>query len=264
MSEISTYVLRLMALGVPAEEAACIAAEIFAAGLASAPQHTRTARQDRNARYYAAWKGRLKASESVLKRLNSDVQDAQASETVLKRLNPDAGVTKEKSPHTPLQENTTPSNPPKPSKAIKANLDEAFERFWRAYPRREGPNPKKPARLEFVSAVNRGADPEAIIAGAERLASLWRGRPESDLRFVSHARKWLRDETWQDDAPAPAQPRQARDTLPADADLLIKFVEKHRQTGSWPATFGPPPDDPATLVPEALRHPQRLQVSAHG
>src|SRR5262249_29381979 len=48
------------------------------------------------------------------------------------------------------------------------SADDWFETFWRIYPsRRPNPNPKEAAREEFATALKRGADPTAIVRGAE-------------------------------------------------------------------------------------------------
>lgn len=47
------------------------------------------------------------------------------------------------------------------------SLSGDFEKFWKAYPQRKGPNPKKPAQEKFARIVTSGADPQELIAGAE-------------------------------------------------------------------------------------------------
>ncbi|WP_460452602.1 helix-turn-helix domain-containing protein [Alsobacter sp. SYSU BS001988] len=135
------------------------------------------------------------------------------------------------------------------AQAPKPDLDEPFHRFWAAYPKREGPNPKKPARAEFAAAVRRGSDPEAILAGAVRFAAHWAKRSGSELRFVPHARKWLRDEAWQDDDDA-AMPEPK---LVASDETWRRRHERWRRTGSWASSWGPDPDDPMTKFPAHLR-----------
>jgi hypothetical protein len=73
---------------------------------------------------------------------------------------------------------------------------EKFEEFWKVYPSREGPNPKKPAKEKFLSNVKAGADPDAIIAAAKRLAT---GEAKNiGTRFISMATTWLYQERWKD------------------------------------------------------------------
>jgi len=80
----------------------------------------------------------------------------------------------------------------------KRNLSEAFERFWSAYPRHDGGRPK--ARDKFEAKVGAGADPKAIIAGAER----YRDDPNRVDEYTTHATTWLNQERW-DDPPLPAR-----------------------------------------------------------
>jgi hypothetical protein len=71
-----------------------------------------------------------------------------------------------------------------------------FDIFWQIYPHRGGfSDPKKPARAKFETAVKRGVDPAAIIAGAER----YRAHVEREgtaPRFVAQAQTWLNQERW--------------------------------------------------------------------
>jgi hypothetical protein len=87
------------------------------------------------------------------------------------------------------------------AKATRPKSSEDFERFWEAYPRRLGADPKKPAGVVFATAVKQGADPVAIIEGARRCASA-----DSDkigTPYIPQAVKWLRDRRWEDYAAGP-------------------------------------------------------------
>jgi hypothetical protein len=76
--------------------------------------------------------------------------------------------------------------------------DDDFEAFWHAYPTRgRHPNPKKPAHAKFEAAVRKGADPAAIIRGAEAYADHVR-RDAVNPRFVAQAVTWLSQERWKD------------------------------------------------------------------
>jgi hypothetical protein len=48
--------------------------------------------------------------------------------------------------------------------------DSKFEEFWRAYPRRDGPNPRKPAEQKFNALAKTGVDPDVMIQAAKSLA----------------------------------------------------------------------------------------------
>ena len=75
---------------------------------------------------------------------------------------------------------------------------EAFERFWKVYPKKAG----KPSALKaWQKQIKAGHDPEEIISGAERYA-----RSEAVVRgFAKHPQGWLNDQRWNDADLPPAQ-----------------------------------------------------------
>lgn len=68
---------------------------------------------------------------------------------------------------------------------------EAFERFWKVYPKKAG----KPSALKaWQKQIKAGCDPEEIISGAERYA-----RSDAVVRgFAKHPQGWLNDQRWND------------------------------------------------------------------
>jgi hypothetical protein len=70
-------------------------------------------------------------------------------------------------------------------KLAAAETGAAFARFWTAYPKRVA---KLAARRAFMAAVKRGADPEALVAGARRYAA---ERAGQDARYTKHPTTWL-------------------------------------------------------------------------
>lgn len=70
-----------------------------------------------------------------------------------------------------------------------------FDEFWKAYPRRQGENPKKPARAKFEAACRKGADPQELIAGARQLAV----NHPTPTPYVPQAVTWLNQERWTDE-----------------------------------------------------------------
>jgi hypothetical protein len=72
---------------------------------------------------------------------------------------------------------------------------EGFERFYQVFPRKAG---RGAARKAWEKAI-KAADPEAIIAGAERYAV---ERAGQEPRFTAHPSTWLNAERWTDE-PAP-------------------------------------------------------------
>ncbi|MHC2090042.1 hypothetical protein [Methylobacterium sp. CM6244] len=146
MSVIATALRELMAAGVTGD-ALVAAVERIEAAQAAAAQPSRTARQDRNARYYQNRKARLDASdlsESVL---------IQTSKTVS-----DAGSDKE-SPQTPI-ETTHPSEPPKGGPVSQAK------------PRRKGelcPDDFRPNEVHFAKAARAGKGAEFVESVRNRM-----------------------------------------------------------------------------------------------
>ena len=75
-----------------------------------------------------------------------------------------------------------------------------FDEFWQAYPRREGPNPRKPAEQRFNSLVKSGVDPQMLIDEARGLCEAERKRGNIGTRFIPQAITWLNQQRWSDHA----------------------------------------------------------------
>ena len=107
--------------------------------------------------------------------------------------------------------------------------EEAFEEFWKSYPRRLGANPKSPAQKVFDGLVRSGVDPQAIIAGAKACAT--QDRDKIGTPYIPQAVKWLRDRRWEDyakdnsDGVPPSYEVQAR--------AWLSLLERERRTGQW-------------------------------
>jgi hypothetical protein len=89
------------------------------------------------------------------------------------------------------------------SKEITRARASAFfdERFWPAYPKRLGGNPKEDARKKFVAAVVSGENPEEILAGLGRLVHEMQAVNKLGTEFVPTAVVWLNKKRWKDDPP---------------------------------------------------------------
>lgn len=74
------------------------------------------------------------------------------------------------------------------------DFDKKFEEFWGHYPKREGGNPKHPAKLKFITMVKQGADPDGIIQAAKSLAL----EHPVPTRFVPMAQTWLNQHRFED------------------------------------------------------------------
>jgi hypothetical protein len=98
-------------------------------------------------------------------------------------------------------QNSQDSQRKKDSLRADARLCEDFERFWQAYPKREGANPKAPARKRFLALQKAGEPVDAIVAAARRYADKEHDRVGT--RFIAQAVTWLNQRRWED-YPEPA------------------------------------------------------------
>ena len=92
---------------------------------------------------------------------------------------------------------------PRPKSEGKILKNDPFDPFWAAYPKRKGDNPKKTAKAKFEKALENGADPEDIIAGAKKLAEVLKSENKINTSYVPMAVTWLNQERWKDYAAAP-------------------------------------------------------------
>lgn len=77
-----------------------------------------------------------------------------------------------------------------------------FEEFWKSFPRRDGPNPRKPAEQKFLALAKTGVDPDVMIAGVKQLAIDESRRGNIGTRFIPQAVTWLSQQRWTDHAAA--------------------------------------------------------------
>ena len=69
-----------------------------------------------------------------------------------------------------------------------------FEEFWNNYPQKRD---KSTALTAWVAAIDAGADPQAIIAGAAKYAA-WCRVNSIEQRHIKYAQGWLSRERWTD------------------------------------------------------------------
>lgn len=109
------------------------------------------------------------------------------------------------------------------SKASKAERDAGFAAFWAVYPKKVA---KPAARKNWDRAIRAGADPAAIIAGAERYA-----KSDGVARgFVKHPQGWLTDERWTDEQPTPQQIQKPTDDSDGRRAFLRRVGQAARTT----------------------------------
>ena len=77
---------------------------------------------------------------------------------------------------------------------------DAFEEFWKAYPKRSGANPKKPALGRWRSNRKRGVAAADMIAGAERYNAFLEATKKAGTEYVLQAVTFLgQHESWAED-----------------------------------------------------------------
>lgn len=111
-------------------------------------------------------------------------------------------------PATWMAEQESPRSKRISNESIRAReAGEFFDaRFWPAFPKRDGSNPKEPARKKFIAAVVGGENPEEILAGAIRLEQDLRRQGRLLSQFVPQCVTWLNQRRWRDDPPPEGSP----------------------------------------------------------
>lgn len=86
----------------------------------------------------------------------------------------------------------TPYSPPARDKRRRNTYPEAFEEWWRTYPRRKNAS-KKAAHTQWKKAVKE-IDAQRLL---ELTATYARNPGVSDERYIPHPQKWLKDQRWE-------------------------------------------------------------------
>jgi uncharacterized protein YdaU (DUF1376 family) len=138
--------------------------------------------------------------------------------------------------------------------AKSARKPSRFDEFWQAYPRRDGPNPRKPAESRFNTLVKTGLDPEMLIAEAKKLAVEEGKRGNVGTRFIPQAATWLNQQRWSDHAAVAflVAEMSPADRAKAEAEQLEKAVEFFARSGVWSRHAGASPDLPGCRASPAL------------
>jgi hypothetical protein len=192
------------------------------------------------------------------KQRNSEEENSGKRESISPDLNLRHRKKKKDSVSKDLFGNTEAKTEPKAARKKKGNgsaatdVDDAFDRFWTAFPKHVG---KLDARKAFAKALQQ-ASADELIAGAQRYAVTERARIEREgtPQFTKHPASWLRAGKWMDElngAPvidedgnlvAIEQPRQqqpARTGFAAIARAMIEESERGKLLGThdekgWP------------------------------
>jgi hypothetical protein len=114
------------------------------------------------------------------------------------------------------------------AEATQPSAGDKFEEFWKAYPRRDGPNPRKPAEQKFNALVKTGLDPEMLIAEAHKLSNAEAKRGNIGTRFIPQAGTWLNQQRWTDHAAVAFSASSIPDRLPIE-----EAIQVFKRTGQW-------------------------------
>lgn len=129
----------------------------------------------------------------------------------------------------------------------------SFEEFWAVYPRQVK---RAPARARWDQVVKGGANPVAILAGAQRYAAWCQARGKAE-EYIAHPQQWLKDGRWTDtiDTTAPGPLAGAK---PAPSDVrLAEGMETIRMFAEAEAA-NPSSPDPMLARLEARSQSRRL------
>jgi len=165
VTDVAKLIADMVRAGVDADLIGRAAAAIVESSVPSAP--VRTARQERNARYYAA--------KSAEKRLNASEQDVSDGDEPL--------PPKEKSPTPPKEITPYPQTPSTP---LGVSVPAGFDRFWEIYPNKVG----KPIAAKKFAAALRVASFEAIMAGLSAYVAKLDDRPWCNPSTWLHQQRW--------------------------------------------------------------------------
>ncbi len=131
-------------------------------------------------------------------------------------------------------------------KTTRPDDSEDFSKFWKAYPRRGGANPKAPAAKKFNAIVKSGTDPNEITAAAARYAAEIRAKGQELTPYVAQAITWLNQQRWGDYSGLNA------DESDEKAKGLVRIMPDTPQWEAWTAARGksfPRGRDGGWLVP---------------
>jgi len=84
------------------------------------------------------------------------------------------------------------------AEATRPSSDKAFEEFWKVYPRRDGANPKAPARKKFIAATKSGTNPAELTEAAKRYSAALAAKQQVGTAYVAQAVTWLNQQRWND------------------------------------------------------------------
>jgi hypothetical protein len=113
-----------------------------------------------------------------------------------------------------------------------------FLEFWKAYPKRQGSNPRKPAFEKWQRLVKSGIDPGKITAAVKAGAGF--DGKKVGTEFIPQAIKWLNDQRFDDYEP-PSEAARSQAYVRKDSPHWEHLARRWRQENK--KEFGPPARD---------------------
>lgn len=157
----------------------------------------------------------------------------------------------------PKAPNPTPT--PTDSPVVPKGTDpEGFAEFWKAYPKRDGDNPRKPAVRAYAKVIRDGADPAAILKAVRAHAAELVAKGKAGTEFVPLATTWLNQGRFErftggagDQPGGGALPDPTSRLAGITDDSWRERVRLWKSRGGhWPwQQITEPPNDPKTKVP---------------
>lgn len=240
----------LMDAGLAGDALLAVVASIDAdMGAATPATPARNLRQERNARYYDGNKERLKASE---KRLNRTSYKKPPSPTP---------PTSNPTPLSPLKGTVPPFPESQSGDPAEKSIDDWVEGIWDATPTKARQrSSKRDLHRAMTAAVRRGQPPGAI-ADALRAYYASPDATKDGGEFAKGVHRLVQEDRWTAWSIGPTAMGLV-DISTWSHERWAAAISRWRATGHWPTGVGPPPDDPATLVPSPLKSPPLLRVIA--
>ena len=110
------------------------------------------------------------------------------------------------------ESNPNPNTNPNPNPNVRETRGAAFEKFWSAYPRKEG---KQKARSAFEK-VTVDLDILLVALEAQKKSSQW---TKDNGQFIPHAATWLNGKRWEDQLPVDSKIPKGASGVLGDAEL---------------------------------------------
>lgn len=131
----------------------------------------------------------------------SDVTDPTAAERMKRYRKNRNAVTEKTVTATPPRVQNAEAETEQIKDSSLRSLDrkrDPFDEFWEIYPKRDGTNPRHPARKRFIAALKSGIEPDTIISGARTFAAECKERGHVGTPYVAQATTWLNQRRWGD------------------------------------------------------------------